>query len=188
MIYCQLNGRVSLPAGKPLTLGQAARVIAPAPAEQLPLPCPDRPGVWRVTPVDLLPVLHEAFPGEQVTFLGAEACYVHRIRPSTHDHLRLLRTAAAFLILLLGSALGLAWFHSDVDMPAAQVMVYQLVTGQEVEDPRWITVPYIIGVAAGVAVFYALPSRSRSTPMEVKLNAYLQSMEQTEGKDVRDGR
>ena len=48
--------------------------------------------------------------------------------------------------------------------------------------------PYIIGVAAGVAVFYALPSRSRSTPMEVKLNAYLQSMEQTEGKDVRDGR
>ena len=33
-----------------------------------------------------------------------------------------------------------------------------------------------------------LPSRSRSTPLEVKLNAYLQSMEQTEGKDVRDGR
>ena len=93
-----------------------------------------------------------------------------------------------FLILLLGSALGLAWFHSDVDMPAAQVMVYRLITGQEPEDPRWITVPYIIGVAAGVAVFYALPSRSRSTPMEVKLNAYLQSMEQTEGKDVHDAR
>ena len=132
MIYCQLNGRVSLPAGKPLTLGQAARVIAPTPAEHLPLFCPDKAGVWRITPVDLLPVLHDAFPGEQVTFLGAEACYVHRIRPTRHDHFRLVRTAAAFLILLLGSALGLAWFHSDVDMPAAQVMVYQLITGQEV--------------------------------------------------------
>ena len=39
MIYCQLNGRVSLPAGQSLTLGQAARVIAPFPAEELPLPC-----------------------------------------------------------------------------------------------------------------------------------------------------
>ena len=188
MIYCQLNSRVSLPAGEPLTLGQAARVIAPTPADMLPLPCPDRPGVWRVTPVDLLPVLQAAFPGEQVAFLGAEACCVHRIRPNRRDPFRPVRTAAAFLILLLGSALGLAWFHSDVDMPAAQVMVYRLITGQEPEDPRWITVPYIIGVAAGVAVFYALPSRSRSTPMEVKLNAYLQSMEQTEGKDVHDAR
>ena len=187
MIYCQLNGRVSLPAGKPLTLGQTARVIAPAPAEELPLPCPDKAGVWRITPVDLLPVLREAFPGEQVTFLGAGACYVHRIRPEKHDHFRLVRTAAAFLILLLGSARGLAWFHSDVDMPAAQVMVYQLITGQEPADPRWITVPYIIGVAAGVAVFYALPSHSRSTPMEVKLSAYRADMEKAEGREIHDG-
>ena len=184
MIYCQLNGRVSLPAGKPLTLGQAARVIAPTPAEHLPLFCPDKAGVWRITPVDLLPVLHDAFPGEQVTFLGAEACYVHRIRPTRHDHFRLLRTAAAFLILLLGSALGLAWFHSDVDMPGAMEEVYRLFTGQPVTDERLITIPYIIGVALGTAVFYALGSRNAVTPLDVKLSDYRQDLERAEAKHV----
>ncbi|MGN0779899.1 MAG: hypothetical protein ACI4MJ_12160 [Aristaeellaceae bacterium] len=187
MIYCQLNTRVVLPLGQALMLGQVARVIAPRAAETLPLPCPDQPGVWRITPVDILPTLERAFPGEAVTLLGADTCYVHRRKPTRHHGLRLMRTTAAFLILLLGSALGLAWFHSDVDMPHAQQMVYRLLTGQEVSDARYITVPYIIGVAAGVAVFYALPSRSRSTPMEVKLSAYITAMEQTEGKDVRDG-
>lgn len=186
MIYCQLNGRASLDFGQALTLGNVARVIAPGPAENLPLHCPDKPGVWRITAIDLTSALNKAFPGEQITFLGSEACYVHRIRRAAHDRLKWLRTAAAFLILLLGGALGLAWFHSDVDMPQAQLAVYRLITGQEVSDPRLITIPYIIGVALGVAVFYALPSRSRSTPMEVKLNAYLQSMEQTEGKDAHD--
>lgn len=184
MIYCQLNTRVRLKSGETLSLHQVARVIAPTPLDDFPLPCPEAPGVWRLTPIDLAQVLRKACPQEPITFLGAEACYVHRIRTPIHDRWRLLRTAAAFLILLLGSALGLAWFHSDVDMPRAQTMVYQLLTGHEVDDPRSITIPYIVGVAAGVAVFYALPSRSRSTPMEVKLSSYLTSMEQTEGQDI----
>ena len=184
MIYCQLNGRVQLPLRKPLSLGQVALTLAPASADHLPLPCPDKPGVWRVTPIHLTQALQQAFPGEEITFLGAPVCYVHRIRSHVRDPFRLLRTAAAFLILFVGSALGLAWFHSDVDMPRAQLMVYQLVTGQEAEDPRRITIPYVVGVAAGVAIFYALPSGSLSTPMEVKLSAYLSSMEETEGQDI----
>lgn len=66
-------------------------------------------------------------------------------------------------------------------------MVYELITGREPDTPEVITIPYIIGVAVGVAVFYALPSRSRSTPMEVKLSSYLTSMEQTEGRDLDEG-
>ena len=188
MIYCQLRGEAELPLGAALRLGDVARLIAPEGAEDISLPCPDKEGVWRLDALSCARALRRACPGEEVSLLGAESCYIRRVKPRRPDPLRWIRALAACLILLLGSALGLSWFHSDVDMPAAQVMVYQLITGQEAEDPRWITVPYIIGVAAGVAVFYALPSRSRSTPMEVKLNAYLQSMEQTEGKDVRDAR
>ena len=186
MIYCQLNSRVYLAPGAALTLDQLARTITPNPAGTLKLSCPDKPGIWRITPADLTPILRQRFPNEDITFMGADACYVHRTKPAGSALLKWLRTVAACAILLIGSALGLAWFHSDVDMPAAQLMVYKLITGREAEDPRLITYPYIAGVAAGVAIFYALPSRSRSTPMEVKLSAYLSSMEQTEGKDISD--
>lgn len=187
MIYCQLNNRVKLESGRQLTLRQVARITAPSNADNFPIPIPDTPGVWRLTPIDLTTILHRVFPDEPITFLGADACYIHRIPPATQDHWKWLRTSAAFLILLIGSALGLAWFHSDVDMPKAQLMVYELITGHAPDTPEVITIPYIIGVAVGVAVFYDLPSRSRSTPMEVKLSSYLTSMEQTEGRNLDEG-
>ena len=130
MIYCQLRPEAELPLGKPLRLGQVARLIAPEGAEDIPLPCPDREGVWRLDALLCARALRSACPGEEVSLLGAESCYIRRIKPHRPDPLRWLRALAACLILLLGSALGLSWFHSDVDMPAAQVMVYRLLTGQ----------------------------------------------------------
>ena len=40
------------------------------------------------------------------------------------------------------------------------------------------------GVALGVAVFYALPARNATTPLEVKLTEYQEDMEKTEGRDI----
>ena len=117
--------------------------------------------------------------------LGSDVCYVHRM-PRGGDRWRWLRAAAAFLILMLGSALGLCWFHSDVDMPQAQVRLFTMMTGAMPEDIRWITLPYIIGVVIGVAVFYALPGRREMTPMEVKLMDYEEDMERARGRSADD--
>ena len=38
MIYCQLRPEAELPLGKPLRLGQVARLIAPEGSEDIPLP------------------------------------------------------------------------------------------------------------------------------------------------------
>jgi len=184
MIYCQLNNRARVVVGAPLLLGSAARVIAPDNANDLPLPCPDRRGVWKLEAIAVTSALRKRFPGEDVTLMGADVCYVHRVPAPRKDPLKPLRTAAAFLILLMGSALGLAWFHSDVDMPRAQSAVYEALTGRPPEDARLITIPYCVGVALGVGVFYALPSRKATTPLEVKLTEYQEDMEKTEGKDI----
>lgn len=184
MIYCQLHNRAKAVMGTPLRLKDAARVLAPRGADDLTLPCPDQEGVWKLEAIAVAAALQERFPGEEVTLMGADVCYVHRIPPPRKHWLRPLRAAAAFLILLMGSALGLAWFHSDVDMPRAQYAVYEALTGQPPEDPRLITIPYCIGVALGVSVFYALPSRKATTPLEVKLTEYQEDMEKTEGKDI----
>lgn len=184
MIYCQLHNRAKAMMGAPLRLGDAARTLAPEDADDLILPCPDKEGVWRLEAIAVAAALRERFPGEDVTLMGADVCYVHRTPPPKKDWLRPLRAAAAFLILLMGSALGLAWFHSDVDMPKAQYAVYEALTGHPPEDSRLITIPYCIGVALGVSVFYALPSRKATTPLEVKLTEYQEDMEKTEGKDI----
>ncbi len=184
MIYVQLRSRAKITMGQTLFLGDAARIIGPDGAEQLPLSCPDRQGIWKLQALDVTHALQQAYPQEAITLMGADECYVHRVIEKKHDLTRPLRTAAAFLILCLGGALGLAWFHSDVDMPHAQIAVYEALTGTQPRDVRLITLPYAIGVALGVAVFYALPARSATTPLEVKLTEYQEDMEKTEGRDI----
>lgn len=184
MIYIQLSNRAKVQKGQPLRLRDCARVIAPEGTENLPLPCPDREGVWKLLAIDVAKAVQAARPDEALTIMGADVCYVHCLPEKHRDLTRPLRTAAAFLILCLGGALGLAWFHSDVDMPHAQIAVYEALTGSEPRDVRLITIPYAVGVALGVAVFYALPARSATTPLEVKLTAYQEDMEKTEGKDI----
>ena len=49
-----------------------------------------------------------------------------------------------------------------------------------------MTIPYAIGVAAGVAVFYALPGEKGVTPMEVRMAEYRADMEQTCARPVED--
>lgn len=184
MIYVQLANRAKLELGQSLRLGNVARVLGPSDATRLPLPCPDEQGVWKLTALHAARALQKAYPKEGITLLGADICYVHRVKALRRDLTRPLRTAAAFLILCLGGALGLCWFHADVDMPRAQFAVYEALTGRQPQDPRCITIPYAAGVALGVAVFYALPSRKATTPLEVKLTEYQADMEQTEARDI----
>ncbi len=184
MIYVQLQNRAKLEMGQTLHLGAAARLIAPDGAEKIPLPCPEQKGIWKLEAIHITKALQKAYPQEDITLLGADVCYVHRVKALHPDPTRSLRTAAAFLLLCLGGALGLAWFHADVDMPRAQFAVYEALTGEEPSDSRLITIPYAVGVALGVAVFYALPSKRATTPLEVKLTEYQEDMEKTEGRDI----
>lgn len=184
MIYVQLHSSVKIEMGQPLRLGTAARLIAPDGAGEIVLPCPEQQGIWKLDAIHVTRALQESYPEEAITLMGADLCYVHRVKAPHRDVTRPLRTAAAFLILCLGGALGLCWFHADVDMPRAQSAVYEALTGREPADTRLITIPYAVGVALGVAVFYALPARKATTPLEVKLTEYHEDMEKTEGKDI----
>ncbi|MBE5811607.1 MAG: hypothetical protein E7318_11835 [Clostridiales bacterium] len=184
MIYVQLSNRAKLELGQSLHLGDAAKLIGPHGVENLRLPCPDQQGIWKLTALHVTKALQAAYPDDAITLMGADVCYVHRVKALRRDPTRPLRTAAAFLILCLGGTLGLCWFHADVDMPRAQFAVYEALTGEKPRDSRLITIPYAAGVALGVAVFYALPSRRATTPLEVKLTEYQSDMEQTEARDI----
>lgn len=183
MIYCQLQDRAQIGMGQPLCLCDVARSTAPASLTRLELPCPNQKGVWKLSALECAAALQKAAPQEEIFMLGAATCYVHRAPVRLHDPTKWLRTVAAFLILLMGGAMGLSWFHSDVDMPNAQMLVYHTLTGQEVNDPRLITIPYCIGVALGAGIFYALPSRKAASLLDVQLSEYQTSIEQAEGKE-----
>ena len=169
MIYVQLRARVKLAQGETLHVADAAKVLGSEKAGHCSLFCPTSPGVYTLDAIAVAKALKKVFPQEDISLIGADVCYVHRIKARGKDFLR---------------PLGLTWFHADVNMPQAQADVYAAITGAPPDDVRLITIPYCVGVALGVCVFYAIPFPNQTTPLEVKLTEYQEDMEKAEGKPI----
>ncbi|MBO4925499.1 MAG: hypothetical protein J5472_03370 [Clostridia bacterium] len=182
MLYLQLKGRACLRPGEQLLLRHVADALDTDGKSVLDLPveCPKTPGVWRLPAMAVVKALSPVC-GE-ITVLGEQECYVHVQRESKHGPAHFLRTALAFLLLAVGSAMAITWFHADVNMAEAQQTLYRMVTGHPAADPLLITVPYAAGVFLGVALFYALIGKKHTVaPLDIKLEDYRKSAEKYSG-------
>ena len=182
MLYVQIKNRVAVSPGEQLKVHHVAdaRDTDGQNVMDLPVECPKNPGVWRLPAIAVVKAVEPVCP--QVTVMGPDECFVHIVPDSKRNRTRPLRTVIAFLLLMIGSALAITWFHADVNMLDAQQSIYRLVTGHDAENIWLISIPYSIGVFFGVALFYALIGKKRTTkPLEIKLEEYRQSAEQATG-------
>ncbi|MBE5771150.1 MAG: hypothetical protein E7336_07265 [Clostridiales bacterium] len=147
----------------------------------LPVACPDVAGVWRLPAMAVIKAITAITP--DITLLGPPECYVHIVPESKRNRTHLVRAIFAFLLLLIGSALAITWFHADVNMLDAQQGLFRMITGKAADNIWLITIPYALGVFFGVALFYALLGKKRTTsPLEIKLEEYRKSAEEATGK------
>lgn len=183
MVYLQLKARALCAPGERLLVRHVADAIGPDSEKlmNLPVPCADAPGVWKLPAAAVVQAVLPQYP--EVSMLGPSECFVHIVPQRQRNRTRPLRAIAAFVLLLVGSALAITWFHADVNMLDAQQGLFRLITGREVENQWLITIPYAAGIFFGVALFYALLGRKGTvSPLEIKLAEYRQSAEQATGK------
>jgi len=86
-----------------------------------------------------------------------------------------------WMLLFLGAALTIIYFHEDVSMGAAQRRIYKMITGIEEEHPLLFQIPYSIGLGAGMILFFNHFFRKRineePSPMEVEMFNYQQDLD-----------
>ena len=181
MLYLQIRARCEIRPGEQLRVRHVADALDTEGRQvmDLPVACPKSAGVWRLPAMAVVQAV-KAVDGE-ITVLGEKECFVHVSLPRKRAHP--LRTALAFVLLMVGSAMAITWFHADVNMPDAQQTLYRMVTGHPAENPLFITVPYAAGIFLGVSLFYALIGKKRTAaPLEIKLEEYRKSAEQATGQ------
>ena len=182
MLYLQMKTRATKRPGETLFVRDVAdaRDSENAQVMDLPVECPQKEGVWRLPAMAVVQAVMGVCP--EVAVLGPGECFVHIVPENKRNRTRPLRTALAFLLLMAGSALAITWFHADVNMLDAQQSLYRMITGREIDNYQWITIPYSVGVFFGVSLFYALLGRKRTVaPLEIKLEEYRKSAEQATG-------
>jgi len=183
MLYLQLKPRVTIAPGDQLLVRHVADAIDTEQEKvmDLPIRCPSTPGVWRLPAMAVVQAVisHDS----DIKLLGPPECFVHIIPPEKRNRTHVIRTVFAFLLLMIGSAFAITWFHADVNMIDAQQGLYRMITGKNPENMWLITIPYAIGVFFGVALFYSLLGKKHTvSPLEIKLEDYRASAEQATGK------
>ncbi|WP_458412611.1 stage V sporulation protein AA [Schinkia sp. CFF1] len=93
----------------------------------------------------------------------------------------------AFLILVwfllfIGSAIAIMNFHEDVSMLQVHQKLFYIVTGENIEKPLLLQIPYSFGLGIGMILFFNHFFKKRlneePSPLEVEMFKYQQELDQ----------
>jgi stage V sporulation protein AA len=88
---------------------------------------------------------------------------------------------AVWLLLFVGAGLAIMNFHEDVSMREVHRRIYFIITGQKVEKPLLLQIPYSIGLGLGMVLFFNHLFRKRineePSPLEVEMFNYQQDLD-----------
>jgi len=185
MVYVRLRKKVTARPGQILRLRDVAQVIADDPhaaVEEIPV---YEPGLkdGNLAVLDLIEVvrrIRSAFPGLDVRSIGPAQVIIElqseRFTP------RRWWVAGVWLLLFVGSALAIMNFHTDVSMREVHQRIYYLMTGQRVQEPLVLQIPYSFGIGIGMIVFFNHLFKRRlndePSPLELEMYLYQENLDQ----------
>ncbi len=96
--------------------------------------------------------------------------------PKNSSFVTWLKVVSISVILFFGAATAIMSFHSDGEIPDIMKGYYSIFYGEEKENPYILEVPYSIGLALGIIIFYNHFSKLKMscdpTPIEVQMTIY----------------
>ena len=140
-------------------------------------------GVHLVSIIDIVKAITAALPGHSIINVGEIDTMVSAKarHPKKWAVAKWLKVALVSLILFTGATTAIMTFHTDSQMGTVFQRYYKIFFGEETEHPYIINVPYSIGLAVGIVVFFNHFTGRRitrqPTPIEVEMATYEKDVE-----------
>lgn len=138
----------------------------------------DKDKCYLISVLDIVKAIDNALPGHTISNLGESDTVVEYNKKSGRSNtlFQYLKIVFVALLLLFGSATAIMSFHSDAQIPTVFENYYYMFFNERVENPMIIDLPYSIGLAVGIIVFFNHFSGKKltndPTPIEVEMTAY----------------
>lgn len=133
---------------------------------------------YLISVMDIVEKINGAFPGNTVSNLG-ETDTVVEYSPFEKKQSRfflVVKVLFVSLVLLAGSATAIMSFHSDAQIATVFENYYYIFFNEKIENPMLIDLPYSLGLAVGIIVFFNHFSGKKitedPTPIEVEMSVY----------------
>lgn len=87
-----------------------------------------------------------------------------------------VKVSLVCLIVFSGATIAIMTYHTDTSLGNTFTILYEVFTGEYHKNPKWITIPYSIGMPIGILVFFNhIGSKKFSedpTPIQVEIDTY----------------
>lgn len=138
----------------------------------------DKDETYLISVMEMIRAITRQYPQATISNLGEIDILVeyHLKAERKIKSLEYLKVFAICVVLFAGAATTIMCFHSDAQMPLIFQNYYKMFFGETVEKPAIFYVPYSVGLAIGVAVFFNHFSKisvtDDPTPIEVEMSTY----------------
>ena len=133
---------------------------------------------YLVSVTDIIKTIKKTYPDMSVVNVGEMDTLVQHMKEEIRDRpwLKWLKVACVVLILIAGSATAVMSFHTDSQIPKVFENFYRIFYGHENSNPLIVSIPYSIGLAIGIILFYnhfmGKKITDDPTPIEVEMEKY----------------
>ena len=140
---------------------------------------------YLVSVTDIIKAIKKTYPDYTVNNVGEMDTLVQYATKQSHDRkwLKWLRVAFVVAVLFVGSSTAIMSFHTDGQMSKIFENYYRMFYGEEKSNPKVVSIPYSIGVAVGIIVFYnhfmGKKITDDPTPIEVEMELYEKDVTET---------
>jgi len=133
---------------------------------------------YLLSAIDLVKAINMVFPNGTVVNLGELDTVVVYEPEAKKENKWITYTKVLFVsfVLFVGAAAAIMSFHTDVQMPKVFENLYYIFFRENNAMPMVIVIPYSIGLAVGIIVFFnhfgKIYLTSDPTPIEVEMTTY----------------
>ncbi len=133
---------------------------------------------YLISVTDIIKAIKKSYPDYSVVNLGEMDTVVEYAPVHSYDSpgVKWAKITFVCLVLMTGSATAVMSFHTDAQIPTVFQNLYKIFFNVSVEKTPLISVPYSIGLAVGILVFFNHFAGKKitddPTPLEVEMTIY----------------
>lgn len=200
-IYLRLYKRKTVEVKKWITLGEIADIAASsevkakvAAMKVFCVPNTEEDGRYIITIMELIDVILKEYPKADIQSVGDPDVVIeyHKKPIKPKDTIEWLKALSVCIIIFTGACIAVMTYNTDVSLAKTFITLNQMITGEIVEQPYLLTIPYMIGISTGVIVFFNhIGFRKISqepTPMQVEMKKYEKDVEDCEIETITERR
>lgn len=184
-IYIKPNKRARVTGVNKITIKDVAEVIAPPDVAKkinkmklVDIKTTEKKYSYLVSIMDIIKAINNVFPEHTVNNVGEQDTVVQYVAEKKPDNpfWKWLKIAFVSLVLMAGSSTAIMSFQTDSQIPKVFENYYRIFYGEQNSNPLIINIPYAIGLAVGIIVFFnhfmGKKMTNDPTPIEVEMSVY----------------